>query len=152
MTAALEEGEWSAARPSRTLPPGKTWYPFYRRLGGPQGWSGRAENLIPTGIRSRTVQPVVSKDLYIYIFAVHVSFEDAIDRDIFLWINPKIHNLNQERSPVDPSLRIVSRHKGQFMICEVLTVPYFVTQHGVTDGYKRFGEPCSFHLQGGISQ
>ena len=34
---------------------------FYRRLGGPQGRSGRAENLIPTGIRSRTVQPVVSR-------------------------------------------------------------------------------------------
>ena len=32
---------------------------FYRRLGGPQGWSGRAEILVPTGIRSRTVQPVV---------------------------------------------------------------------------------------------
>ena len=36
-------------------------YPFYRRLGGPQGRSGRAENLVPTGIRSRTVQPVVSR-------------------------------------------------------------------------------------------
>jgi len=36
MTAALEGGEWSAARPGRTLPPGKTWYPFYRRLGGPR--------------------------------------------------------------------------------------------------------------------
>jgi len=32
-----------------------------QRLGGPQGRSGRAENLIPTGIRSRTVQPVVSR-------------------------------------------------------------------------------------------
>ena len=61
MTAALEGGEWSAARPSRTLPPGKTWYPFYRRLGGPQDRSGRAENLVPTGIRSRIVQPVVSR-------------------------------------------------------------------------------------------
>ena len=40
MTAALEGGEWSAARPGHTLPPGKTWYPFYRRLGGPQGRSG----------------------------------------------------------------------------------------------------------------
>ena len=39
----------------RALSPGKTRYPFYRRLGGPQGWSGRAENLFPTGIRSRTV-------------------------------------------------------------------------------------------------
>ena len=59
MTAALEGGEWSAACPGRTLPPGKTRYLFYRRLGGPQGQSGRAENLVPTGIRSRTVQPVV---------------------------------------------------------------------------------------------
>ena len=56
MTAALEEGEWSTARPSRTLPPGKTRYPFYRRLGGPQGRSGRAENFVSTGIQSRTVQ------------------------------------------------------------------------------------------------
>jgi len=30
-------------------------------MGGPQGRSGRAENLVPTGIRSRTVQPVVSR-------------------------------------------------------------------------------------------
>jgi hypothetical protein len=41
MTAALEGREWSAARRGRTLPPGKTRYPFYRRLGGPQGRSGR---------------------------------------------------------------------------------------------------------------
>ena len=54
MIAALEGGEWSATRPGRTLPPGKIRYPFYRRLGGPQGRSGRAENLVPTGIRSRT--------------------------------------------------------------------------------------------------
>ena len=50
MTAALEAGEWSAARPGRTLPPGKTRYPLYRKLIGPQGLSGRAENLVPTAI------------------------------------------------------------------------------------------------------
>ena len=61
MTAALEGGEWSAARSGRTLPPGKTRYPFYSRLGGPQGRTGRAENLVPTGSRSRTVQPVVRR-------------------------------------------------------------------------------------------
>ena len=61
MTAALEAGEWSAARPGRILPPGKTRYQFYRRLSGPQGRSGRAENLVPTGIRFQTVQPVVSR-------------------------------------------------------------------------------------------
>jgi len=32
MTAALEGGEWSAARPGCTLLPGKTRYPLYRRL------------------------------------------------------------------------------------------------------------------------
>ena len=41
--------------------PGKIRHPLYRRLGGSQGRSGRAENLVPTGIRSRTVQPVVSR-------------------------------------------------------------------------------------------
>jgi len=61
MTAALEGGERSAARPGRTLPSGKTRYPLYSKLGGPQGRSGRTENLVHTGIRSRTVQPVVSR-------------------------------------------------------------------------------------------
>jgi len=61
MTATLEGGEWLAARLSRTVPPGKIRYPFYRRLGGPQGRSWRAENLVPTGIRSRIVQPVVCR-------------------------------------------------------------------------------------------
>jgi hypothetical protein len=61
MTTPLEGGEWSAASPGRTLPPGKTRYPFYRRLGGPQGRSRRAEDLVPTGIWSRTVQLVVSR-------------------------------------------------------------------------------------------
>ena len=70
MTTALEGGEWSAARPGRTLPPGKTQYPFYRRLGGPQGRSGRAENLVPTGIRSRTVQPV-AQSLYRLSYPAH---------------------------------------------------------------------------------
>jgi len=34
MTAAVEGGEWLAAHPGHTLPPGKTQYPFYRRVGG----------------------------------------------------------------------------------------------------------------------
>ena len=53
--------EWSAARPGRTLHPGKTRYPPYRRLGGPQGRSGRADNLAPPGFDPRTVQPEDSR-------------------------------------------------------------------------------------------
>ena len=71
MTAALEGSEWSAACPGRTLPSGKTRYPFYRRLGGPQGRSGRAENLVLTGIRSRTVQPV-AQSLYRLRYRAHI--------------------------------------------------------------------------------
>ena len=40
MTTALEGGDWSAASPGRTLPPGKTRFQLYRGLGGPQGRSG----------------------------------------------------------------------------------------------------------------
>jgi len=50
-----------SSTPGRTLPPGNTRHSFYRRLGGTQGRSGRAENLVPTGILSRTFQPVVSR-------------------------------------------------------------------------------------------
>ena len=50
--AALKVGEWSAVRPGCILPPGKTRYPFYRRLGEPQCRSGWVKNLVPTGIRS----------------------------------------------------------------------------------------------------
>ena len=71
MTAELEGGEWSAARPGRTLPSGKTQYPLYRRLGGPQGQYGRAENLAPPGFDPRTVQPV-AQSLYRLSYRAHL--------------------------------------------------------------------------------
>jgi len=79
MTAALEGCEWSAARPGRTLPPGKTRYPFYRRLGEPQGRSGRRENLVPTEIRSRTVQPV-AQSLYRLRYPAHSSLKRCCEK------------------------------------------------------------------------
>ena len=39
--------------PPVALLPGKSWYPLYRSLGGPQGRSGRVRKISPpTGIRS----------------------------------------------------------------------------------------------------
>jgi len=61
MTATLELGEWSATRPGRTLPPGKTRYPLYWRLGGPQGRSERAVNFAAPEFNPRTVQPLESR-------------------------------------------------------------------------------------------
>jgi hypothetical protein len=44
------------------LPPGKTRYPLYRRLGGPQGRSGQVWKISPPPeFDPRTVQPVASR-------------------------------------------------------------------------------------------
>jgi hypothetical protein len=52
-----------------TLPPGKTRYPLYRRLGGPQGRSGRVRKIWPpTGIRSPERPP--RRLVYICIFVL----------------------------------------------------------------------------------
>ena len=55
-------GEGSASRPGRSLPPGKTRYPLYRRLGGPQGRSGQVRKISPPPeFELRTVHPVATR-------------------------------------------------------------------------------------------
>ena len=45
----------------RSLPPGKTRYPLYRRLGWPQGRYGEVRKIShPPGFDPRTVQPVAN--------------------------------------------------------------------------------------------
>jgi len=62
MTTALEGGEGPASRPGRSLPPGKTRYPLYRRLGEPQGRSGQVRKISPPPeFERRNVQPVASR-------------------------------------------------------------------------------------------
>ena len=48
LSTSLEGGEWSAARAGRNLPPRKTRYPFYKRLGGPQRRYGRVRKIWPS--------------------------------------------------------------------------------------------------------
>jgi len=50
MTEAIEECEWSAARPGRTLPPKKTRYPLYRGLG--EDWQ------LVTDISGKPIGPI----------------------------------------------------------------------------------------------
>jgi hypothetical protein len=63
MTTALEEGEESASRPGRSLPP-LLFTPIVQEAGWVSGpvWTG-AENLAPTGIRSPG-RPARSQLLY----------------------------------------------------------------------------------------
>jgi len=63
MTTALESGEGSASSPGRYLAQGKTRYPLYRSLRGPQGWSGQVWKISPPlGFDPRTVQFVASRN------------------------------------------------------------------------------------------
>ena len=50
MTTALEGGEWSAARPGRTLPPGKDPVPIVQEAGWASrpAWMGRKSRPIRT--------------------------------------------------------------------------------------------------------
>jgi hypothetical protein len=53
---------WLASRPGRFTPGKDTRCPLYRRLGGPQGRSGRLRKISPPpGFDPRTVQPVAGR-------------------------------------------------------------------------------------------
>ena len=62
LSSAVGGGGWLTPRPGRFTPAKETRYPLYRRLGGPQGRSGRMQNIsLPAGLDPRTVQPVASR-------------------------------------------------------------------------------------------
>jgi hypothetical protein len=49
-------------RPDRLTSGKETRYPFYIRLGGPHGWTGRVRKISPPpGFDSLAVQPVASR-------------------------------------------------------------------------------------------
>ena len=73
LTTALEGGEWSASRCGRSLPPRKTRYPLYRRLGWPQDRSGQVRKISPPpGFDPRNVQPV-AHSLYRLSYRSHTK-------------------------------------------------------------------------------
>ena len=62
LTLALEGGEGVSATARPFLTPGKTRYPLYRRLGGPQRRPGQVWKISPPpGFDHWTVQPVGSR-------------------------------------------------------------------------------------------
>jgi hypothetical protein len=61
LTSAVD-GVGGKRHPTAVLSPGKTRYPLYRRLGGPQWRSGPVRKMSPTpGFDPRAVQPVASR-------------------------------------------------------------------------------------------
>ena len=61
------------------LPSGKTRYPLCRRVGGPEGWSGRLQKISPPpGLESRTAQPIASRYTDTALLA-HTRFQSRIE-------------------------------------------------------------------------
>ena len=62
LNAVLYGGVWGQQHDPAALSPRKTWYPFYRRLGRPQGRSGRVRKISPPPrFDPRSVQPIASR-------------------------------------------------------------------------------------------
>jgi len=76
MTAALEGDEWSAARPGRTLPPGKDPVPILQEAGWAPGpvWTGGKSRPHRDSIPNR---PARSQSLYRLSYPAH-PFMDTI--------------------------------------------------------------------------
>ena len=75
MTNGTRRGWGVSVTPVPTLPPGKTRYTLYRRLGGPQGRSGQVRKISPPpGFDPRTVQPV-AQSLHRLSYPVHHQFK-----------------------------------------------------------------------------
>jgi hypothetical protein len=87
MTTGLEGVEGSASRPCRSLLPGKTRYPLYKRLGGPQGRCGQVrKNLAPTGIQSPD-HPARKQSLYRLRYPAHIWYTPRDKVNLMLYCN-----------------------------------------------------------------
>jgi len=92
------------------LPPGKTRYPFYRRLGGSQSWSGRVPKpRPPPGFDHWTVQPVASRYTDCAIPA-HTHKQQTVQQMCLFIVHPhyKLHmskSNNTLQSPLHRKLK-----------------------------------------------
>jgi hypothetical protein len=126
MTTALEGGEGSVSRPGRSLPPGKTLYPLYRRLGGPQGRSGQVRKILlppgfdprisssyPVAIPTTLPGPQESTRMLQKIKPMHVSLEMASSDRGFKHLTGKystpVSSCCQDRTP----FACVAVHQGK---------------------------------------
>jgi hypothetical protein len=126
MTSALEGGEWSAARPGHTLPPGKTPIPIVQEADWAAGpvWTG-AKTVAPTGIRYPD-RPARSQSLYRLIYLAHFP--------IYIYIE-----LSQKTS-LYPTIK----HENYFYSLQVTTLKLRAREYGDTkrtSGHRRQRNP-----------
>jgi len=97
------------------LPPGKTRYSFYRRLGGTQGRSGRVRKISPPpGFDPQTVQPVYRLSYSESPFTILSKQTDKFDREILAkWsLGLYLHWYERKLNPPDVSDATVKEWKS----------------------------------------
>jgi hypothetical protein len=73
-------GVGSQCHTPAAIPLGKTWYPLYRMLGGPQSGSGRVWKISPlAGFNPRISQPVASR----YTDYARISMDNGHNHKMF---------------------------------------------------------------------
>jgi len=128
LPSALEGGEGSASCPGHTLPQGKTRYPFYRRLGGPQGWSGQVWKISPPpGFDPWTIQPVGSRytDYATWPLQLNVTFPKVVATKIsrYLRVSDTVHNVCSFILFIPTSFVCTSQWRR---FCEIMSLKKFM--------------------------
>ena len=95
LTSAVDGGGWLTLHFGRLTPGKETRYQLYRRLGGPQGQSGRVQKISsPPEIDPRTIQPVASPCTY-YAHPTSVSYWS------FTFFKPEVYFSDiKKKSPI----------------------------------------------------
>ena len=94
-------GEGSESHSGRSLPPGKTRYPLYGGLGGPQGRSGQVRKISPPpGFDPRSVQPIASR------------YTDWATRPIKIANKTLVIYIHGETAPVSQGLLIIENSRS----------------------------------------
>ena len=69
------------------LPPRNNRYPFYRRLDGPQGWSGRVRKIsTPPGFDPRKTSYI---SIYFYLLCMFTTRRGALRHNILFYMTQK---------------------------------------------------------------
>jgi hypothetical protein len=128
-------GEGSASRPGRSLPPEKTRYPLYRRLGGPQGRSVQVRKISrPPGFDPRTVQAVARRytDWGTHTIMLHVS---ATNATVALNMSSSFTEMSAWwwlLVTAKCSIHYILEYIVVFWLNDILNRPFFITEINVT--------------------
>jgi hypothetical protein len=146
------------------LPPGKTRYPLYRKLGGPQDRSVCVRKISPPpGFDPRTVQPVASR--YTEFSLIFKKTPCPILRNFAIYEFFSDINFNTVLSSIDrsPIHRFIKTFPNPYLyifvfpsLCSIVSVPYYLwlnipalVKFLVTFllVYLLLQTPCKFHTQ-----